>query len=309
MSDLIYHLPPVERGPEFLSLSAAPENWGMKACFVDALRAIGGDGEGVTVAVLDTGIDAGHPEFTGRIKDAKSFIPGESPHDGNAHGTHCAGTVLAASDTVGVANKAKLVAGKVLSNGGSGATSGITRGIEWADSIGAQVISMSLGGGGSDPQMSAVMAAYVAKGGVILAASGNSRPSRTEFPGNDPSSLAVAACDRNLRVASFSSPGQSVHTLALCTPGVDIVSARTGGGYTTMSGTSMATPFAAGLTAAVMSVFLKRGQPIPTSAWFRKFFRDWCIDAGSVGPDVDYGNGLVSCKALARYFDTPAMGS
>ena len=72
-------------------------------------------------------------------------------------------------------------------------------------------------------------------------------------------------------------------------------------------GMAMSLGIAAGITAAVMSVFLKRGKPLPNSAWFKKFFRDWCIDAGAVGPDVDYGSGLVSCKALARYFDTPQM--
>lgn len=307
MSDLIYHLPPLERGPEFAALSAAPENWGMKACFVDALRAIGGDGEGITVAVLDTGIDASHPEFTGRIVATRSFINGESVADGNGHGTHCAGTVLGSSPLVGVAPKAKLIVGKVLSNGGSGSTSGINAGIRWATSMKAHFTSMSLGGGGADPDQERAIREAEAAGNVPFAASGNSRPSRTEYPGRY--CLAVGACDSTGNVASFSSPGQTKDTLALCTPGVNITSARPGGGYQTMSGTSMATPFAVGIAACVASVFLKRGQPLPAAGWWKGFFRDWCIDAGAVGPDVDFGNGLVSCKALARYFDTPQMGS
>jgi subtilisin len=309
MSDPIYTLPPLERDPvTFSTLTEAPKNWGMDACFVDALRAVavGGDGEGITVAVLDTGIDDKHPEVSGRISASRSFINGEAVYDGNGHGTHCAGTVLGASLTIGVANKAKLIVGKVLSNGGSGASSGINAGIRWAADQGANVISMSLGGGGADPNQEAAIRAAEAAGVIVLAASGNSRPSRTEYPGRY--CLAVAACDINGRVASFSSPGQTPDTLALCTPGVGIISARPGGGYQSMSGTSMATPFAAGIVACVLSVFKKRGQKLPDSAWFKKFFRDWCIDTGVAGPDVDYGNGLVSCKALARYFDTPTMG-
>lgn len=307
MSEPIYSLPPLEIDPiTYGTLAEAPESWGIKACFVDALRAIGGDGEGITVAVLDTGCDINHPEFAGgKIVASQSFVFGEQPDDGNGHGTHTMGTVLGLSSTIGVATKAKGIAGKVLSNQGSGSSSGINAGIRWAKSIGANVTSMSLGGGGADPDQEAAIREAEAAGVVVLAASGNARPNRTEYPGRY--CLAVAACDVNGKVASFSSPGQTPDTLALCTPGVNIVSAKPGGGYQSMSGTSMATPFAAGITAAVMSVFLKRGKPLPNSAWFKKFFRDWCIDAGAVGPDVDYGSGLVSCKALARYFDTPQM--
>lgn len=306
MSDLIYTLPEVTPGPTFASLSAAPENWGMKACYVDALRAIGGDGEGITVAVLDTGVDASHPEFAGKIVDARSFIPGEAVDDRNGHGTHCCGTVLGSSPEIGVADKAKLLVGKVLSNGGSGSTTGINAGIRWAADSGANVISMSLGGGGADPDQEAAIRYAEGKGVIVLAASGNSRPSRTEYPGRY--CLAVAACDRNGRVASFSSPGQTPDTLCVCTPGVDIVSARPGGGYQSMSGTSMATPFAAGITAALLSVFKKRGRPLPNSAGFKGYYRSWAMDAGAPGLDVDYGAGLVDCRALVRYFDTPQMG-
>lgn len=307
MSDLIYTLPRLERGPEFATLSAAPENWGMTACFVDALRAIGGDGEGITVAVLDTGIDAGHPEFAGKIVDARSFIPGEAVDDRNGHGTWCCGCVAGTSPTIAVAPKAKLLVGKVLSNGGSGSTSGINAGIRWAADAGANVISMSLGGGGADPAQEAAIRYAEGKGVIVMAASGNSRPSRTEYPGRY--CLAVAACDRTGRVASFSSPGQTPDTLVFCAPGVDCIGAVPGGRYGSNSGTSMACPFGGGVTAGVLSVFLKRGLPLPVSSWCKRYYRDWCIDAGTAGPDVDYGSGLVSCKALARYFDTPVIAA
>lgn len=304
-----YSLPPLDNPKTtFLTLQSTPTNWGMGACRVDSLRGIGGDGEGITVAVLDTGCDVNHEQFqfAGKIVGTKSFINGQSVADGNGHGTHCCGTVLGVSTSIGVANKAKLLVGKVLSNQGSGSSTGINAGIRWAADNGANVISMSLGGGGADPNQESAIQYAMSKGVLVLAASGNSRPNRTEYPGRY--CLSVAACDQSGRVASFSSPGQTKDTLLCCTPGVGIYSAAPGGGYQQMSGTSMATPFAAGVVAGLLSVFLKKGMPFPSNKQLYDLFHDWAIDAGVAGPDVDYGSGLIDCRALVRYFDTPKMG-
>lgn len=302
MSDHEYTLPPYMVEESFGTLAAAPTNWGMAFCRVEALRAMGLTGDGVTVCVLDTGIDTDHPEFAGgRVVDARSFVPGQAVEDGNGHGTHCAGTVGGNSDTLGVATKVKLLVGKVLSNQGRGATSGIAAGVRWAKEKGAHVLSMSLGGGSRDPALSQAMAEFVAAGGKILTAAGNSRPNRWEFPGNDPSSLAVAAFDRAGRIAGFSSPGDAPTSLATSGPGVSIPSAWPGGGYNTISGTSMATPFVAGFVALVEEWFLKNGQPLPSASWYRAAFRNFNADAGQPGLDRDFGPGTANGRFAADY--------
>lgn len=286
---------------EFGALAEVPESWAMAACEVDALRDLG-DGDGITVGVLDTGIDPDHPMFAGRILNTRSFISGEDAFDFNQHGTHVAGTVAAADKKIGVATRGKLNIAKVLSNRGSGPTSGITEGVKWLDGLGCHVITASLGGGGRDAQMSAALAAFVARGGIFTAAAGNSRPQPVDFPGSDPSSLANAACNRQFQIASFSSIGLTNTTIAMTCPGVDITSCKPGGGYQTMSGTSMATPFGAGIVACILSIFLKRGHPLPNAAWFRNFFYNWSVDKGIVGLDRDFGPGIINCRELARFF-------
>ncbi|MFF3559944.1 S8 family serine peptidase [Streptomyces sp. NPDC002574] len=234
----------------------------------------GDTGQGVDVAVLDTGIDAAHPDFAGRIAASQSFVPGQDVTDRHGHGTHVASTVAgtgAASDgkEKGVAPGASLHIGKVLDNDGSGQDSWILAGMEWAArDQHAKVISMSLGGAptdGTDPLSQAVNRLSAETGALFVIAAGNSGPEAysVSAPGAADAALTVGAVNGPGKgvdqLAEFSSRGPRVGDNAvkpdLTAPGVDILAARSQyapegeGAYQTMSGTSMATPHVAGAAA------------------------------------------------------------
>ncbi|MGW2939368.1 S8 family serine peptidase [Streptomyces sp. NPDC001156] len=235
----------------------------------------GGDtGQGVDVAVLDTGIDAAHPDFAGRIAATQSFVPDEDVTDRHGHGTHVASTVAgtgAASGGTekGVAPGASLHIGKVLDNLGNGQDSWILAGMEWAArDQHAKVVSMSLGGGptdGTDPLSQAVNRLSEETGALFVIAAGNSGPApySVSAPGAADAALTVGAVHGPGKgvdqLASFSSRGPRVGDNAikpdLTAPGVDVLAARSQyapegeGAYQTMSGTSMATPHVAGAAA------------------------------------------------------------
>ncbi|WP_350273890.1 S8 family peptidase [Kribbella sp. HUAS MG21] len=230
----------------------------------------GNTGAGVDVAVLDTGIDAAHPDFGGRIVAAQSFVPGADVTDRNGHGTHVASTIAgtgAASDGSerGVAPGAGLHVGKVLDDDGNGQDSWILAGMEWAArDQHAKVISMSLGSGptdGTDPMSQAVNALSAETGALFVIAAGNSGPDpfSVSSPGAADAALTVGAVDGKDRLASFSSRGPRVGDSGLkpdlTAPGVDVLAARSQyspegeGAYVALSGTSMATPHVAGAAA------------------------------------------------------------
>jgi len=182
-----------------------------------------GKGSGAVVAVLDTGVDFGHPDLPA-VFLSESFIPGELVDDLHSHGTHVSGTVLALDNdfgVVGVAPEASLMIGKVLSNGGSGSDVGVNAGIEWAALNGADVISMSLGGGGASQAGSDVCQAATDAGAVVVAAAGNANSDVPSYPGSYESVLCVAAIDSNLNRASFSNFGTTVD---ISGPGVGVLS-------------------------------------------------------------------------------------
>ncbi|MGW6015404.1 S8 family serine peptidase [Streptomyces sp. NPDC055210] len=226
-------------------------------------------GKGVTVAVLDTGVDVGHPDLAGRVSVTKSFVEGEEVADRNGHGTHVTSTVGgsgAASDgkEKGVAPGATLAVGKVLGDQGSGSESQIIAGMEWAArDVGATVVSMSLGStepsDGTDPMARAVETLTAETGALFVVAAGNTgAPSSIGSPGAADSALTVGAVDSADLAAYFTSAGPRHGDNALkpdlSAPGVGILAARSrlsagSGDYTAMSGTSMATPHVAGVAA------------------------------------------------------------
>jgi subtilisin family serine protease len=231
----------------------------------------GGDtGQGVAVAVLDSGVDTGHPDLAGRIASTQSFVPGDDVEDHAGHGTHVASTIAgtgAASDgkEKGVAPGANLHIGKVLGDDGSGQDSWVLAGMEWAAvDQHAKVINMSLGSDtpsdGTDPISQAVDRLSAQTGTLFVVAAGNTgQPDTISAPGAADAALTVGAVDGGDEVAFFSSQGPRVGDGALkpeiTAPGVDVLAARSQydvdgeGYYRTMSGTSMATPHVAGAAA------------------------------------------------------------
>ncbi|WP_253916956.1 S8 family serine peptidase [Streptomyces sp. MNP-20] len=226
-------------------------------------------GKGVKVAVLDTGVDATHPDLKGRVGATKSFVPGEEVADRGGHGTHVTSTVGgsgAASDgkEKGVAPGAELAVGKVLSDEGFGSESQIVAGMEWAArDVDARIVSLSLGSSepsdGTDPMAAAVDALTEETGALFVVAAGNTgAPSSIGSPAAADSALTVGAVDSADEAAYFTSQGPRHGDRALkpdlSAPGVDILAARSRltsgqGDYTTMSGTSMATPHVTGVAA------------------------------------------------------------
>ncbi|AWB94020.1 peptidase S8 [Aeromicrobium chenweiae] len=237
----------------------------------DAWKA-GYRGKGVEVAVLDTGVDASHPDLVGQVKAAKDFTDSESgTADRFGHGTHVAATIASTGAGAdgkyrGVAPETTLLVGKVLGDDGSGYDSGIIAGMQWAADEGAAVVNMSLGGGpsdGTDPLSLALDQISSESGTLFVVAAGNDGGDEdVSTPSTAPSALSVAAVDRDESLAEFSSRGpRSVDgglKPEISAPGVAIVAARAQGTsmgepvdalYTASSGTSMATPHVAGAAA------------------------------------------------------------
>ncbi len=216
-------------------------------------------GEGVKVAILDTGIDESHSDLSSRVAGGEDFTGTGSYSDDNGHGTHVSGTVAAIySNNIGVygvAPSASLYAVKVLSSSGSGTLDWIIAGIQWAIDNDIDIINMSLGTSSDMQSLEDACNRAYEEGILIVAAAGNSgnKPGNrdtVEYPGGYASVIAVAASDSNDARASFSSTGPDVELIA---PGVSILSTIPGGGYAYYSGTSMASPHVAGVAALVLS--------------------------------------------------------
>jgi subtilisin family serine protease len=219
-------------------------------------------GQGVYLYILDTGIYREHREFaTGRVREGANFVGDGTPAyvDQNSHGTHCAGT--AGGNEYGIARLASLIPVKVLGASGSGATSGVIKGIEYvaqnhAANGGPSVGSMSLGST-SDGGKNAAITAAVRQGSVFVVAAGNSQMDACSYyPASCPDAITVGSTTLGVnnddQRSSFSNFGSCVDIFA---PGSNIVSAgiTSPTAYSTKSGTSMACPHVAGYAASLLS--------------------------------------------------------
>lgn len=210
-------------------------------------------GRGVKVAVIDTGVNAGHPDLTDAVRGGVNFLdPNAPPLDDNGHGTHVTG-IIAARDNeigvVGVAPEAEVYSLKAFDGQGAGAISNIISAVEWCVQNGMQVVNMSFGGNKNRALGRALQAALEA-GVILVAAAGNSgRPNSVDFPASHPGVLAVTALNADDTLAGYSSRGPEVD---LAAPGSRILSAY-GDGYRELSGTSMAAPHVSGVAALLLA--------------------------------------------------------
>jgi subtilisin family serine protease len=225
-----------------------------------------GDGTGVTVYILDTGIRASHNEFGGRVSGGFTAIgDGNGTNDCHGHGTHVAGTVGGA--TYGVAKAVSLVPVRVLGCGGSGPTSGVIAGVDWVrqNKVANSVANMSLGGSASTALNSAVANAVGAGVTFAVAAGNENTDACTRSPAGTPAAITVGSTTSSDSRSSFSNWGTCVDINA---PGSSITSAYilSNSSTATMSGTSMASPHVAGAAAIYLSLNSGASPAAVTSA-------------------------------------------
>ncbi len=268
-------------------------SWGVRRIgALAAWGALGARGRGVKIGLLDTGVDASHPDLNGKITDWAEFddkgreVAGSRPHDSDRHGTHCAGTILggnASGRWIGVAPEAEIAAALVLNGALGGTDAQILAGIDWAVNKGVDAISMSLGGFvlGPDvpPTYTKAILSALQVGIPVIAAIGNEGSQTSGTPGSDFLAFAVGATDPSDRAAGFSGGRTQIIRRSqlfpesmlplvyskpdVSAPGVAIYSSVPGGKWEHFNGTSMATPHVAGAIALLLSA--TRLQTVPAA--------------------------------------------
>jgi subtilisin len=260
-------------------------------------------GKDIKVFILDTGIDDTHPDLVGNFRGGASFVPTESStRDFNSHGTHCAGTVAAQINglgVVGVAPAADLYAVKVLDRQGRGQFSWLIAGIDWCiDQEGLKILSMSLGGAEDPSALQAICNEAYNQGCLLVAAAGNSGPNvPVGAPARYSSVIAVSAIDGNDIIATFSSRGPEVE---LCAPGVNVLSTIPGGQYGTKRGTSMACPHVTGSAALTWGSHRYSNNVI-----IRRLLAGTADPLGNPGRSDEYGFGRVDAEEAAAAVALP----
>ncbi|MFZ4451755.1 S8 family peptidase [Salibacterium aidingense] len=273
-------------------------NWGLEHVQAPDAWEENVTGEGVEVAVVDTGISTSHPSLD--VEDGYSAVSyTDSYDDDNGHGSHTAGIIGASqprAGLMGVAPDADLIAVKVLDESGNGSLSQVLTGMEWAIEEDVDIINMSFGTLTDSSSMKSMLQEAYEDGIIVAAASGNrgegeDDTDRIEYPARYDSVVAVAAVDDNNERAYFSASGEAVE---LSAPGVDIVSTYEGSSYGPLSGTSMATPFVSGAFA-----LLKEAYPEEEAPALRSMLQEEALDLGEDGRDERYGYGLLQLPDLS----------
>lgn len=263
-------------------------------------------GAGVTVAVVDSGVQGTHEDLASVVLPGTDFVTDglDGRTDPNGHGTHVAGIIGAVANNgrgvAGLAQGVNVLPIRALDADGYGWSSDVAAGITYAVDHGAQVVNLSVGGGFSSSQQTAANYA-LSRNVVLVAAAGNERldGNPVTYPANLPGVVGVAATDRDDAVAPFSNYGAYVDIAA---PGVQIISTYAGGGYRYLDGTSMATPYVAAAAA-----LMRAARPTATPAEIAQALASTALDLGAAGRDNDFGHGLIDpAAAVAAVVGTPA---
>ncbi len=245
-------------------------------------------GDGISVAIIDTGIQLNHPDLNVNILSGYDFVNNDtSANDDNGHGTHVAGIVastLNESGNVGSSYSANLLPVKALNESGYGYLSDVAKAIYYATDNGARVINMSLGTTYDSDTLKQAVQYAAAKGVLLVAAAGNDSGSPCSYPAAYSSVICVVATDQENKLASFSNIGGE-----LAAPGVSNYSTYINSSYTKLSGTSMASPHVAGSAALLMSLCTDC-----SISEIRDVLRNTAVDLGTEDYDIIFGYGLVN---------------
>jgi subtilisin family serine protease len=265
-------------------------------------------GLGVTVAVVDSGVDGSHPDLVGRVMPTVDLTPGPAvPSSAMVHGTRVASLVagnLNGIGMAGVAPQANILPVEALDVSGVGDSATVARAIIAAADRGARVINLSLGGPDRDPVLDSACAYAFARGAVLVAAGGNSYQdgNAVQYPAASPNVVAVASVNASGAPSVFSNTGRHI---ALAAPGERVLAAYPGGGYNRESGTSFAAPHVSGAMALVAAANPSLSAPQIVSVT-QLTAQD---DVSGNGRDQQYGHGIVRAdRAVAAALSLQGSG-
>lgn len=262
-------------------------------------------GEGVKIAVLDSGCDISHPDLIDNLLPGINLInTSKPPLDDNGHATHAIGIICASNNDIGVvgsAPKSKVMPVKVLDKSGNGDLGTVAIGIRWAVDNGADFISMSLGSPRPLQNIRKAIQYAASKGVVVFCAAGNLGLTKDVFfPGAYPETISIGSIDENFDRSKFSNTGNNLDFLA---PGGKILSTIPGNWYGIMSGTSMACPWVVGIAALCLSWQRKNKPetPLKGAQAFRDLFAKHCIPLkGKNNKKFYQGFGIINPRELLK---------